>query len=342
MPIDSGSMNKQFIRNSQYNGHANEKTQDLHQKISTNNENTDPIFTFNSQKVDRSRIESVKDAIVIPLFIISTMTGPTQSQLFKIVRDEFLVNASTEFRQDFVEVAMASNGQFVVAWVSRNSSEPDSFDRIFAQRFGASGESLGVDLPIDTTINSNKYLSGLGMDDDANFIAAWDGSGIHLRRFDSDAIAQSDEFTVGDSTLFNTSSDVAMAANGDFVVTWESHPENQFLISDIYAQQFNSNGVAKGDAFRVNTTTGVSQESPKVAIDADGDFVVTWESGDLDTGTDIYARRFDSAGAALGGEVRINDTLSTIISCVYVLYIYLLFWYFVVKKKKCNSIAFDE
>ena len=247
----------------------------------------------------------------ITLIYQATMNEQNITHSFTVIRDEFLVNTSTKSRQVSAEVAMASSGQFVIAWESRNSLEPDSFDTIFAKNFSATGEPLGDDFAINTTIDNYIYLSGLGIDESANFVVVWNGGGIHLRRFNSGGIAQSDEFTVGDSTFRNTSPDVAMAENGDFIVTWEAYPDNQYITSDIYAQQFDAGGGAKGDPFRVNATTGVSNQSPQIAIDEEGEFVITWESGNLNTGINVYARRFDTTGAELGDEIRVNDTISS-------------------------------
>ena len=66
------------------------------------------------------------------------------------------------------------------------------------------------------------------------------------------------------------------------------------------------------DTFRVNAPETQNpttlrpqfydQTNPQVAMDADGDFVVTWQSvvPDATSGTDIYARRFSAAGFVSG------------------------------------------
>lgn len=61
------------------------------------------------------------------------------------------------------------------------------------------------------------------------------------------------------------------------------------------------------------TTTGTQGESPfnghTVAMDANGGFVVVWQSQNQDGGGwGIYAQRFDASGAAIGAESRVNTT----------------------------------
>jgi hypothetical protein len=67
--------------------------------------------------------------------------------------------------------------------------------------------------------------------------------------------------------------------------------------------------IGVGGEFRVNSSTVLSQESPDVAIDEAGDFVVVWESqGGAFAG--IAAQRFNSAGQRQGGELKINQSTS--------------------------------
>src|SRR5690606_36401463 len=60
---------------------------------------------------------------------------------------------------------------------------------------------------------------------------------------------------------------------------------------------------------RVNTYTTNFQRRPAVAMDSDGDFVVTWTSTYQDgSGYGVYGQRYDMNGNALGGEFRVNTT----------------------------------
>src|SRR5687768_10593422 len=72
---------------------------------------------------------------------------------------------------------------------------------------------------------------------------------------------------------------VAMDADGDFVVAWESLGQDEAGTYDqptagVYAQRYNAAGVRQGPEFRVNTTTTNAQQAPAVAMDDSGDFVV--------------------------------------------------------------------
>jgi hypothetical protein len=72
----------------------------------------------------------------------------------------------------------------------------------------------------------------------------------------------------------------------------------------VFARRYNSAGVAQGSEFRVNQTTGGTQDNPAAGIDLNGNFVIVWRTDQ--TGSDVYYRRYDSSGTALTGEIRAN------------------------------------
>jgi hypothetical protein len=87
---------------------------------------------------------------------------------------------------------------------------------------------------------------------------------------------------------------MSMDADGDFVITW--HSEHQDGSADAtLARRYNAIGEPQGDEFLVNTFTTQSQFASAAAMDADGDFIITWTSITQDGSTDgIYAQRFGS------------------------------------------------
>jgi hypothetical protein len=97
-------------------------------------------------------------------------------------------------------------------------------------------------------------------------------------------------------TFFESPQSIAMDADGDFVVTWSSYGQDGSGYG-VYAQRYNAAGVAQGTEFRVNTATSYNQQYSTVAMDTDGDFVVTWSSYDQDgSGWGVYAQRYKPRG----------------------------------------------
>ena len=93
--------------------------------------------------------------------------------------------------------------------------------------------------------------------------------------FDASGTAVRRDFAVSVSGTA-TSPDIASDGSSLFVVTWVS---SQMGTQDIYAGLFNSAGAIIGSEFRVTEETPPpppATRKPRVAMNASGDFVVTW------------------------------------------------------------------
>ncbi len=66
----------------------------------------------------------------------------------------------------------------------------------------------------------------------------------------------------------------------------------------VFAKRYSSDGLATSFSFQVNQTTTGNQQDASVAMDADGDFIVSWESNTNGSTYDIYARRYVSTATA--------------------------------------------
>jgi hypothetical protein len=62
----------------------------------------------------------------------------------------------------------------------------------------------------------------------------------------------------------------------------------------IFAQRYNSAGVAQGANFLVNSYTTGTQSNPSIATDNNGNFIISWQGpGTGDTGYGIFAQRYN-------------------------------------------------
>ncbi len=108
-----------------------------------------------------------------------------------------------------------------------------------------------------------------------------------------------------------SASAAAGLAGGGYVVVWQSNLQDGSG-EGVFAQRMDANGVGIGPESRVNTSTNSSQSDPAVAGLPNGDFVVVWTDDVADGNSyGIYAQRFNSAGASLGTEFRINTQTSS-------------------------------
>ncbi|MCX7399769.1 MAG: cadherin domain-containing protein [Planctomycetales bacterium] len=181
-----------------------------------------------------------------------------------------------------------------------------------------SASAVGPETLVNTYTASSQRTNEMGgsiaMAANGNYVVTWsshgqDGSlsGVYAQRYNAAGVAQGSEFRVNTTTANRQAySTVALDADGDFVVTWSSYGQDGSGYG-VYAQRYNAAGVAQGGEFRVNTYTTSNQYlSTVVAMDADGDFVVTWTSFQDGSGYGVYAQRYNAAGVAQGGEFRVN------------------------------------
>ena len=83
---------------------------------------------------------------------------------------------------------------------------------------------------------------------------------------------QGSAFTVSSFPIGADNSSVAMDSAGDFVVAWM-----RFESYGVYAQRYNAAGAPQGSQIGVDTNSSHFDVNPSVAMDAEGDFVITWQ-----------------------------------------------------------------
>jgi hypothetical protein len=220
---------------------------------------------------------------------------------------QFQVNTYTTGDQAVPSVAMDADGDFVVAWHSFGSADSDTSGwSIQGQRFSSSGAPLGAQFQVNTYTTGGQLFPSVAMDADGDFVVAWHSFGssgtdtsyysIQGQRFSSSGAPVGAQFQVNTYTAQGQYlPSVAMDADGDFVVAWQSSGSSGGDTStlSIQGQRFSYGGAPVGGQFQVNTYTANSQFAPSVAMDADGDFVVSWESYRQDgSGSGIFGQRF--------------------------------------------------
>jgi hypothetical protein len=214
---------------------------------------------------------------------------------------EFRVNTFANGLQQSPASAMDDQGNFVITWSSGfQLGEESNFD-VYAQRYDAAGEPQGEEFRVNTFTLSTQATPSIAMGADGDFVIAWEsfeqdgsGAGVFAQRFDAAGAPQGPEFRV--STFapgHQAAPSVAMNANGDFVVAWQSDLQGGDPLG-IYAQAFNAAGAPQGGEFHVNVFTPNGQAQPSVAMADDGSFVIAWQSfGQQNSDTRVYARRYN-------------------------------------------------
>jgi hypothetical protein len=193
------------------------------------------------------------------------------------------------------DAAARPEGDFVVTWSGMPSLYgPDPF--ISAQRFNSDGTPQGDEVSVSPSMRFQRLPAvSIG---DAGFVVAWEddvGYGessdyiVLARRFGSDGQALDSSFQVNTYATGNQkSADVAIDPAGNFIVVWNSG-DPTIGPTEIFARFYNSSGVAQGDDFQVNLSTG-GVGDPSVASIGSSSFVVAWPGS-----AGVLARLFGAA-----------------------------------------------
>ncbi|MEZ6122852.1 MAG: DUF4347 domain-containing protein [Planctomycetaceae bacterium] len=228
--------------------------------------------------------------------------------------NEFRVHAANTSAQDWVNVAMADNGNFVVTWSDNRSGTYETYMRLF--------NISGTALTGETLVSQ-----GFGTEDghavdfaaDGSFVITWQRAGtnsgdIYFQRYNSAGVAQ------GGNTVANTTNtyvsgtqnhpDVAVNDDGSFVISWMSNGQDGSSYG-MYAQRFTAAGAKVGGEIQLAQTSSGDQWYGTIDNDSSGNFVATWMSAGQDgSGNGIFARQFNSSGTALGNEFQVNTWTS--------------------------------
>jgi hypothetical protein len=228
------------------------------------------------------------------------------------VGGEFQVNTYTPGAQVSPSVGMNALGYFVIAW-SSDGSDGSGYG-IAARRFDSAGNALGAEFQVNQYATGDQLAPSVAMGGDANFAVAWQsadqdgaGTGIFARRFDGGGVPLGDEFQVNSASIGNQDgASVAMNTEGDFVVAWASDGDLDGSGRAVFARRFDFTGVAQGAQFLVNTDTSGDQDSPRVGMDDQGNFVVVWTTFAISPSFGVSGRSFLASGRPAGPEFRVN------------------------------------
>lgn len=226
--------------------------------------------------------------------------------------NEFRVNSTTGGSQVRPAVATDGAGNFVVVWQSPGVA-PNFYD-LYGQRFDSTGAQAGSEFRVNTYTSATQMVPAVVRSSSGSFLVVWasdgqDGSdyGIFGQRFDAAGLPSGSEFRVNTYTTGNQFAPTAAADGaGNFIVAWQGPRDGSN--AGILGQRYDPAGAVIGGEFQISTETFSDQQNPKVAANAAGDFIVTWQSYFQDgSGWGVFAQRFQPSGAPLGVEFQVNS-----------------------------------
>lgn len=217
------------------------------------------------------------------------------------VGDEIRVNSTEASGQFDPDVAVLDDGGYVVSWTSWHEG---NWTGIYAQRYDASGNTVGGEIHVNAITKGLQESPAITALNDGGYLITWVSleKNICAQRYDEAGAA------VGDQTRVNTSDGefridpaVTVLSDGGYVISWWE----RFLGGSdrVYFQRYDATGDAVGGETRVGDVSDDLQFEPAITALANGGFVLTWDGAD-----GISAQLYDAAGNAVGGELRVSAT----------------------------------
>ena len=224
---------------------------------------------------------------------------------------EIPVNQTTAANQDQPDVAWTGSG-WIVAWTGDN--QDGDGNGIAARRFTVDGRAASDEFTVNSAVTNSQSRPCVAAAPDGRFVIAWqsfaqdgDNNGIFAQAYAADGSRNGIEIAVNpEAANSQERCDVAMAADGSFVVAWSDF---NFDLNGggIAARAFDAGAAPLSGRVLVNQNTADNQTDPSIAIGADGPYWLAWRdlSGDADLGG-IVARRLDRAAQPQGDEIGVN------------------------------------
>ena len=171
----------------------------------------------------------------------------------------------------------------------------------------------GSEFRVNTYTTAGQFGPLAASDAAGDFVLVWQSDGqsgvsdVYAQRYDAAGTPLGGEFRVNPAPDFRVRPAVGRSPSGPFVVVWSenNHPPDRSF--GVFGQRYDAAGAALGAEFQVNTYTTGAQYWGGVAVDASGNFVVVWESGQDGSSYGVRGQRFSSSGTPLGGEFQVNS-----------------------------------
>jgi hypothetical protein len=170
--------------------------------------------------------------------------------------------------------------------------------------------SLGAEFRANVSTVHNQFESDNASAANGLAVAVWvdefssTDRDIHAQMFNANGTLRGPEIIVENSPLDARAPSVAMDSGGDFVITWQQTLNGQ---RDILAKRFSNTGAPLGGILNVATSTQNEYDSD-AAMDASGNFIVSYTQDFSATDQDVVARQFSSSGSPLQSLVVANSS----------------------------------
>ena len=212
--------------------------------------------------------------------------------------------SNTGINQANPTIAMAANGNYVIAWQQITPGNPGGLN-IVARRFNASGPLDLQAFQVNTTSQANQEAPVVAIaPDGSTFSISWESGGgnafggLYAQRYEFNSGEEiGGEIKLDDGINVATKA-VAMGVDGTLAIAYAEQKNSPD--SDIFLKRYDRAGnlINPEETVPINAYTEGTQTSPAIIQNNQGNFIIVWQSQDQDgSGYGIYARGL-SAGVS--------------------------------------------
>lgn len=205
-------------------------------------------------------------------------------------------NVGTTGAQNAVSTIGLPDGGYVVIWVSDEAT-------YLMRRYDAAGAALGPDTPLGISALLAKTPE-VALLPTGNLVIVFPSYyGIEAGVFTPSG-QRLGSVPLPPSTAMSSNPSVVALSDGGYAIAWVV---NEGRGASLQLQRYSADSVAVGEPVRVSATSSGALAAPTMATLADGGYILAWQAPAGGFGADINAQRYNSAGQAVGGVIRLNS-----------------------------------
>ena len=213
-------------------------------------------------------------------------------------------------------LAAMPDGSVLVAWLDgRGGTVVGATDDIYAQRFNALGQPVGVNFKINGTTGNQDDESVCVAADPVGYVVGWidrrnkpaDTGDVYAQRIDPSGGMVGGNVRVNDDPTGRDQRAVrALATPGAAYLLWEDYRGNLGIDANVQAARVPYDTAPPGANFRVNAFLPARQGTPDAVWDGRDGIVAVWEDG-RNGSPDVYALSILPDGTRRNSETQLND-----------------------------------
>ena len=267
-------------------------------------------------------------AVVAGCLLAIPFLASAQTNYYGTNGTEYAIIGSLPGDQVFPDAAISPAGGFVV-W--QDPITDGNGWGISARRLDATLSGTLGTFRVNVSALGNQQNPRVALLKNGGAAFVWQGGQPGHQHIYTRFLTPTNTFLTTNDVLVNTFTNnfqinpaAAVLNNSNVVFVWASYDQaGTNTLQDVYGQIFSPAGQKVGGEFRVNQFTNFNQRTPAVAALAGGGFVLAWVSEQqrqtvvtnasyigitnvVVPSVDIYARLFQSNGAAAGNEFLVN------------------------------------